>query len=63
MENICLDVQLVLNKQITVQSQQYKQYKKMFNIFKDNNKISFLNDYIVDFVQVNICWVASNEGM
>lgn len=60
MENICLDVQLVLNKQITVQSQQYKQYKKMFNIFKDNNKISFLNDYIVDFVQVNICWVASN---
>ena len=60
MENICLDVQLVLNKQITVQSQQYKQYKKMFNIFKDNNKISFLNDYIVDFVQVNVCWVASN---
>ena len=60
MENICLDVQLVLHKQITVQSQQYKQYKKMLNIFKDNNKISFLNDYIVDFVQVNVCWVASN---
>lgn len=60
MENICLDVQLVLNKQITVQSQQYKQYKKMLKIFKDNNKTSFLNDYIVDFVQVNVCWVASN---
>ena len=60
MENICLDVQLVLNKQITVQSQQYKQYKKMLKIFKDNNKTSFLNDYIVDFVQVNVFWVASN---
>ena len=60
MENICLDVQLVLNKQITVQSQQYKQYKKMLKIFKDNNKTSFLNDYIADFVQVNVCWVASN---
>ena len=60
MENICLDVQLVLNKQITVQRQQYKQYKKMLKIFKDNNKTSFLNDYIVDFVQVNVCWVASN---
>ena len=60
MENICLDVQLVLNKQITVQSQQYKQYKKILKIFKDNNKTSFLNDYIVDFVQVNVCWVASN---
>ena len=32
----------------------------MLKIFKDNNKTSFLNDYIVDFVQVNVCWVASN---